>query len=414
MLRRFSLLALIVLVHVGCGSSDGPAVQDVFAPDADVVQDTSLVDTPKTDDLGRADTELPDVVIPEIPVGEDVTIPDVPTDSLPIDTGSDVQVPIDAVHDLGTDVEDDQGVSDVPVDLGSDTFVAEDTGADLYVDLGVDLGVEDTAVEVDVVPQCVENTDCVGTVEISVCHHFVCEVGICVIVADDDGSACTDGEFCTAPDTCQAGICVAGPAVTCNDNNICTADSCVLGACVNTADTSVLSCGLGECYREVLRCSNGVVNTCQTGDSSNESCDGLDNNCNGTTDEGNPGGGAACDSPLFGPCKAGTTVCQSGQVVCVPNVQPVAEKCDNIDNNCDGTIDDGDPSGGLRCETAKLGECFNGVTACRSGIVKCDQVVQPSVEICDGLDNNCDGQADEGNPACFRWLPHSRARRHGG
>ncbi|MBK6512522.1 MAG: putative metal-binding motif-containing protein [Polyangiaceae bacterium] len=45
---------------------------------------------------------------------------------------------------------------------------------------------------------------------------------------------------------------------------------------------------------------------------------------------------------------------------------PVAEICDGLDNNCDGTPDDGDPGAGLTCSTGLLGVCAAGTTACVS------------------------------------------------
>lgn len=50
-----------------------------------------------------------------------------------------------------------------------------------------------------------------------------------------------------------------------------------------------------------------------------EQCNGIDDNCDGQVDEGNPGGGQTCDTGLPGACSAGTTVCQDGWFVCVPD-----------------------------------------------------------------------------------------------
>ena len=79
-----------------------------------------------------------------------------------------------------------------------------------------------------------------------------------------------------------------------------------------------------------------------------ETCDGADNNCNGVVDEG------ALWANKGQPCIAGTGACQaSGIYVCdagdpagpticsaVPNTGS-AEVCDGLDNNCDGQIDEG-------------------------------------------------------------------------
>jgi hypothetical protein len=50
-----------------------------------------------------------------------------------------------------------------------------------------------------------------------------------------------------------------------------------------------------------------------------ETCNGIDDDCNGLVDEGNPGGGLACNTGLTGACALGTTVCSNGAISCVPN-----------------------------------------------------------------------------------------------
>src|SRR5690606_10834126 len=56
------------------------------------------------------------------------------------------------------------------------------------------------------------------------------------------------------------------------------------------------------------------------------------------------GGGDACDTGLLGACSLGRTDCAAqGQTgMCRPIIQPGAEICDNVDNDCNGSVDDGE------------------------------------------------------------------------
>jgi hypothetical protein len=52
---------------------------------------------------------------------------------------------------------------------------------------------------------------------------------------------CTDNNPCTTPDMCSGGQCVGGPAANCDDNDVCTTDTCdqaVPGGCVHTNNTN--------------------------------------------------------------------------------------------------------------------------------------------------------------------------------
>ncbi|MEZ4362633.1 MAG: MopE-related protein [Kofleriaceae bacterium] len=128
-----------------------------------------------------------------------------------------------------------------------------------------------------------------------------------------------------------------------------------------------------------------------------EVCDGKDNDCNGIVDDGNfPGVGEPCGSDV-GECTTGTKQCLQGALRC-SGVNPGPEQCDSKDNDCDSKVDEGDPGGGARCGS-DLGECTAGVTRCSAGTLQCLGAVGSPGEVaesCDGRDNDCDGQFDEG------------------
>lgn len=132
--------------------------------------------------------------------------------------------------------------------------------------------------------------------------------------------------------------------------------------------------------------------------------DNLDNNCDGSINEGcqcKPGQTQPCGVSQ-GKCKTGIQTCDGNgrwSLVCVGEVKPVTERCNGKDDDCDGSIDNGFPGLGTVCSVGK-GECQRtGKMVCKSDFSGTECSVKPfksSVEICDGKDNDCEGTIDNG------------------
>ena len=184
--------------------------------------------------------------------------------------------------------------------------------------------------------RCVLDVDSVMRCELATapCRQSACDPssGACVEHALDDGSACDDGNPCTAVDTCDGGACVgAESSCQCEEDADCLAfDEPCQDRHVCNRDLFPYHCELDP--GSAVDCSGLEVGPCQVG-----VCEAASGDCVA----GLAPDGVDCDAG--DPCLVGA--CEAGVCVVVDDLCPCHEDLD--------CPDDGDPCNGvLRCDTS--------------------------------------------------------------
>ena len=182
---------------------------------------------------------------------------------------------------------------------------------------------------------------------------------------------------------------IAAVSIACSSNTTTTPPiqtECSAGQTDGTCQTQCQSTGSRVCD------ANGFWGACTP---PQETCNQKDDDCDGQTDEdlvncGQTSNCTSAEQQCVTSCNnVGKQFCQDGQW---GPCMPPAETCNGQDDDCDGQIDNGIQ---IPCSN----DCGTGFQVCNNGEMSACSAPNPIPEVCDNKDNDCDGKKDEGDVA---------------
>ncbi|MCO4761637.1 MAG: hypothetical protein KC502_09050 [Myxococcales bacterium] len=242
-------------------------------------------------------------------------------------------------------------------------------------------------------------------------------------VSAGSGSTCSKDSECPADQSCNDGKCAIVTLPMCT----CSKWATVFGKSTTCNTTNAFGTCTGK-----RTCTDKGMSDCSATEAKEETCNGVDDDCDGATDKLpasvtctvatylNDGSKSACtkDSDCSaegegcdeGQCKtfvgacAGEPKCDAkGGFVCANAKKAVVEACNGLDDDCDTDVDE-DFGWAEPGTTKKLplgaacgqGACAGGKVACVNLIkATCTTADKVSKEKCDDADNDCNGKVDD-------------------
>jgi hypothetical protein len=251
---------------------------------------------------------------------------------------------------------------------------------------------------------CDDEDACVGGAPPDCDDNNVCTADSCDAATGcvNDGTgitvSCNDDDACTENDVCQgdaAGTC-AGGAVDCNDSNICTADSCdaVIG-CINDGTGVTVSCDDGDACTQNDVCQGDAVGTCGGGAvDCNDDNVCTDDSCDAATGCINTNNTLPCDDG--DECTTADT-CSGGACVggaptdCDDGVSCTDDSCNSVTGCVNAPNDANCPDDNLFCngtefcdaslDCSSTGDPCPGGTVCNETIDICEGAAQPLLTV---------------------------------